>query len=49
MEGFIAFRVGGSQWRRVYQNMPDDLTLGSLELLGFRVMTFIRDLKRRWS
>lgn len=29
--------------------MPDNLTLGSLELLGFRFVIFIRDLKRRWT
>lgn len=30
------------------RNMPDDLTLDNLELLGFRFI-FIVDLKRRWT
>lgn len=40
--------VAVSRVESTRRNMPDDLTLGSVELLGLRFVIFSRDLKRTW-
>lgn len=50
MKGFIAFSVVAvSRVESTRRNMPADLTLDSVELLGFRFVIFSVDLKRSWT